>query len=119
MVDYRKYKVWQKSHTLVLEIYKLTLFFPRKEQYNIISQINRAAVSIPTNIAEGCGRQTQKELIRFLYIAAGSAHEMEYLFLLSIDLNYIDNEKYEMLSLKISELKKMLSSLISKIAATL
>jgi len=63
MVDYRKYKVWQKSHQLVLDVYAITSNFPKEEQFNLVSQINRAAVSIPTNIAEGCGRETQKELM--------------------------------------------------------
>lgn len=66
MVDYRKYKVWQRSHNLVLEIYKMARSYPSSEQFNLVSQLNRAALSIPTNIAEGCGRQTQKEFVRFL-----------------------------------------------------
>ncbi len=68
MVDYRNYKVWQRSHKLVLEIYKATRSYPSSEQFNLVSQTNRAALSIPANIAEGCGRQTQKEFVRFLYI---------------------------------------------------
>ncbi|MCK7589592.1 four helix bundle protein [Subsaxibacter sp. CAU 1640] len=119
MIDYRKYKVWQKAHLLVLELYSLTENFPKKEQFNLISQINRSVISIPTNIAEGCGRETQKELIRFLYIASGSAHEMEYLILVSKDLKYIDEFKYEKLSSQIIEIKKMLASLIKKISETL
>ena len=116
MVDYRKYNVWQKAHQLVLELYNVTESFPKKEQFNLISQINRAVVSVPTNIAEGCGRETQKELIRYLYIASGSAHELDYLILLSKDLNYIDGGLYDELSLKITEIKKMLASLIRKIS---
>ncbi len=65
MVDYRNYIVWQKSHRLVIDNYKITAPFPKSEQFNFVSQINRAALSIPTNIVEGCGRETQKELIRF------------------------------------------------------
>ena len=76
MVDYRKYKVWQRSHNLVLEIYKITRSYPSSEQFNVVPQLNRAALSIPTNIAEGCGRQTQKEFVRFLYISSGSVHEL-------------------------------------------
>ncbi|HEU0136946.1 MAG TPA: four helix bundle protein [Flavobacterium sp.] len=115
MIDYRKYVVWQKSHTLVLKVYKTTAEFPKTEQYGIVSQINRAAVSIPTNIAEGCGRETQKELIRYLYISSGSTHELEYLILLSKDLNYISAEEANILFTDISEIKKMLSSLIRKV----
>ena len=65
MVNYKNYKVWEKAHKLVVEIYRITRKFPDSEKFNLISQINRASISIPTNIAEGCGRETQKELIRF------------------------------------------------------
>lgn len=119
MIDYRNYKVWQKSHQLVIDIYKLTETFPKNEQFNLVSQINRAAVSVPTNIAEGCGRETQKELIRFLYISSGSSHELEYLILLSKDLNFIKEEEYNRISNEIIEIKKMLASLIRKINETL
>jgi four helix bundle protein len=119
MIDYKKYNVWQKAHQLVLDLYLLTATFPKTEQFNLISQINRAAVSIPTNIAEGCGRQTQKELIRFLYISSGSTHELEYLILLSTDLEFIEIDKSEKLLSEITEIKKMLASLIRKIDATL
>ena len=118
MIDFRKYRVWQKSHSLVLEIYALTRFFPREEQFGIVSQINRAAVSIPTNIAEGCGRSTQKELIRFLYISSGSAHELEYLIFLSKELGFTKEEIAIEILLKTTEIKKMLSALINKVAAT-
>ena len=65
MGNYKNYKVWEKSHQLVLRVYSLTKVFPKSEQYNLTSQMNKASVSIPTNIAEGCGRETQKEFIRF------------------------------------------------------
>ncbi|MDT0689676.1 four helix bundle protein [Salegentibacter sp. F188] len=85
MVDYKNYKVWQKSHLLVLEIYKTTRDFPSSEKFNMVSQMNRAALSIPTNIVEGCGRETQKEFVRFLHISSGSAFELEYLILVSTE----------------------------------
>lgn len=119
MIDYKKYIVWQKSHDLVLEIYRVTATFPKSEQFNLISQINRACLSIPTNIAEGCGRETQKELLRFLYISSGSAHELEYLLLVSKDLKFIDENLYIKLYTEVNEIKKMLAALIRKIAATL
>ncbi|HET8753760.1 MAG TPA: four helix bundle protein [Salinimicrobium sp.] len=119
MVDYRNYKVWQKAHQLVLDIYTATATFPSSEKFNLVSQINRAAVSIPTNIVEGCGRETQKELIRFLYISSGSAHELEYLVLLSKDLGFMKAEVVEELFSKITEIKKMLASLIRKINTSL
>ena len=119
MVDYRKYKVWQKSHQLVLDVYAITSNFPKEEQFNLVSQINRAAVSIPTNIAEGCGRETQKELIRFLYISSGSAHELEYLLFLSIELKIKAMENTIKILADIDEVKRMLASLIKKISSTL
>ena len=119
MIDYKKYKVWQKSHILVLNIYKLTSSFPDLEKFNLVTQINKAATSIPTNIAEGCGRETQKELLRFLYISSGSAHELEYLIILSRDLNYLENNIAETTLSSILEIKKMLGSLIRKIKSTL
>jgi four helix bundle protein len=114
MIDYKKYIVWQKSHQFVLNVYQVTATFPKSEQFNLISQINRACISIPTNIAEGCGRETQKELMRYLYIASGSAHELEYLLLVSQDLNYIDLNRYNQLNPEIIEIKKMLAALFAK-----
>lgn len=115
MVDYRNYIVWQKSHRLVIDIYKTTSKFPKCEQFNFVSQINRAALSIPTNIVEGCGRETQNELIRFLYISSGSAHELEYLICAATELNFIDNDLSKKLLSEISEIKKMLFALIQTI----
>lgn len=115
MIDYRKYNVWQKSHQLVLKVYSLTKVFPKSEQFNLISQINRAVLSIPTNIAEGCGRETQKELIRFLYISSGSTHELEYLIFVSKELNYINEEEFVFVQAEIESIKRMLASLINKI----
>ncbi|MFY8214653.1 MAG: four helix bundle protein [Flavobacterium sp.] len=119
MVDYRKYKVWQKSHQLVLDVYAITSNFPKEEQFKLVSQINRAAVSIPTNIVEGCGRETQKELIRFLYNSSGSAHELEYLLFLSIELKIKAVENTTKILADIDEVKRMLASLIKKISSTL
>jgi four helix bundle protein len=75
--DFRKLQVWQKSHQLALDIYRLTIDFPKSEQFGLTRQMRRAAVSIPANIAEGCGRETEREFQRFLHIAAGSANELE------------------------------------------
>jgi len=108
-------KVWHKGHKLALEIYKLTAKFPKEENYGLSSQIRRAAVSIPTNIAEGCGRGSVKELKQFLRISMGSASEVEYQILLSYELRYMDRKTYDELSSDIQEIKKMLSSYIVKI----
>jgi four helix bundle protein len=119
MVNYKNYKVWQKAHSLVFDIYKEVNNFPNDEKFNLISQIRRATISIPTNIAEGCGRETQKELVRFLYISSGSAHELDYLILVSSELGFISKEKTKYLLGEIDEIKKMLAALITKIKSSL
>jgi four helix bundle protein len=78
MRDFKEYKVWEKSHYLALEVYRVTATFPKEELYGLTSQIRRASTSIPANIAEGCGRSGNTELARFLQIAMGSASELEY-----------------------------------------
>jgi len=119
MVDYRNYKVWQRSHKVVLNIYSMTKTYPKSEQFGLVSQMNRAAVSVPTNIAEGCGRETQKELIRFLYISSGSAHVLDYLLLVSKELGFIKDAKANELIKEIDEIKKMLAALIRTIQKSL
>jgi len=115
MKDFREMQVWHKGHKLALEIYKLTAKFPKEESYGLSSQIRRAAVSIPTNIAEGCGRGSTKELKHFLRISMGSASEVEYQILLSYELRYMNRKMYDNLNSDIQEIKKMLSSYIVKI----
>lgn len=117
MKDFREMQVWNKGHKLALEIYKLTVGFPREEIYGLSSQIRRAAVSIPTNIAEGCGRGSAKELKQFLKISMGSASEVEYQILLSYELRYMARKTYDNLNSDIQEIKKMLSSYIVKIGS--
>ena len=118
MQDYRKLQVWQKSHNLVLQVYKITKGFPGDERYGLTSQLRRAAVSIPSNIAEGSGRKTQAEFARFLHIAMGSASEVEYHLLLARDLGYVEEDQYRLTSHQVAEIKRMLSGLIQKVATT-
>lgn len=108
MRDFKKLQVWQKSHLLTLEIYKTTSLFPKDELYGLVSQMRRSSSSIPTNIAEGCGRESNIELNRFLTIAKGSASELEYQLLLAKDLNYIDSVTFLSLDEKINEIRKMI-----------
>ena len=89
MKDFRQLKVWEKAHQLALQVYKTTVNFPREELYGLTSQIRRSSMSIPTNIAEGCGRHTDAEFARFLQIAMGSASETEYQLLLARDLEFL------------------------------
>ncbi|MBI5299238.1 MAG: four helix bundle protein [Deltaproteobacteria bacterium] len=117
MKDFRELKIWEKSHKLSLCIYKITKDFPKEELYGLTSQIRRACTSIATNIAEGCGRDSDAELHRFLVIAMGSASEVEYLLLLSNDLNLIHRSNYLQLNEDIIEIKRMLGSFIQKLKA--
>lgn len=115
MKDYKKYKVWEKSHQLTLDVYNATHAFPKEELFNLVSQMKRAAASIPMNIAEGCGRSSDKDFARFLYIALGSANELEYQIILSTELNFINKETGQDLLSKVEEIKKMLTSFIQKL----
>jgi four helix bundle protein len=115
MQDYKELIVWQKSHSLVISIYQSLLSFPKDEAFNLVSQLKRASTSIPTNIAEGAGRFTQKDFASYLQIALGSSHEVEYLILLSKDLGFLNLELYSVHSQNINEIKAMLISLIKKV----
>src|SRR5213594_281895 len=109
MKNFRQLKVWEKSHELALAIYHITALFPREETYGLTSQIRRAASSIPSNIAEGCGRDGDAELARFCTIARGSASELEYQLLLARDLKFIPPNDYEQLAQQAIEIKRMLT----------
>jgi four helix bundle protein len=98
MQDFRDLKVWQRAHQLVLRLYKATATFPDAERFGLISQIRRAAVSIPANIAEGSRRGTDADFARFLRIAIGSASEVDYFVLLARDLRYLAAQEYESLN---------------------
>lgn len=117
MKDFRKLNVWEKSHLLTLEVYKATKSFPKDELYGLTNQMRRASVSIPSNIAEGCGRGSDAELSRFCQISTGSANELEYQILLSHDLGYLENLLYEKLTTMVTEVKRMLTSFIQKLRA--
>ncbi len=115
MKDFRQLKVWEKSHLLALAIYKATKEFPKEELYGFTSQIRRASMSIPTNIAEGCGRNTDREFAQFLQIAMGSASETEYQLILARDLEFLSKDDYEMFHNNVEEVKRMLTSLLKTI----
>jgi len=109
---YTELKVWQKSHKLVLEVFRVTAKFPKEEKYGLTSQMRRASFSIPANIAEGCAKEGDKDFARFLQISLGSANELEYFFLLTRDLHMLGSETYEKLQEQITETRKMLVSFI-------
>jgi four helix bundle protein len=114
-MDYRKLTVWQKSHLLVLALYKLTAKFPQAEMYGLTSQIRRAAVSISANIAEGCARGGDAEFGRFLQISKGSAGELDYHLLLAKDLKLITETEYQKVLPAVDEVRRMLSSFVTKL----
>jgi four helix bundle protein len=115
MRDYRKYKVWELGHQITLEIYKLTQGFPKEEMYGIASQMRRAAYSIPSNIAEGCGGESDAEFKRFLIISQGSANELEYFTVLAKDLGYIEVSISSKFNDKVDKVRRSLNSLIKKL----
>ena len=117
MKDFRQLKVWEKSHQLALAIYKVTKDFPKEELYGLISQIRRSSMSIPTNIAEGCGRFTDADFARFLQMAMGSASETEYQLILARDLDFLPKDSYEKLHSEVEEVKRMLVSLLKTLRA--
>ena len=110
--NYKELKVWQKSYQLCLEIYRITKDFPKVEQYGLSSQIRRAVISVPSNIAEGYGRKTTPDYLRSLYIAYGSCCELETQILLSGDLDYINDDDLKEILEKIGEVERMLKALI-------
>jgi four helix bundle protein len=110
--NYKDLKVWQKSYRVCLDIYKITKGFPEEERYSLISQIRRAAISVPSNIAEGYGRKTTPEYLRSLYVAYGSNCELETHVLLSGDSGYIKAEELKKIQEDIAEVERMLKALI-------
>ena len=115
MQDFRQLKVWERSHALVLELYRATQDFPVVERYGLTSQLRRAALSVPTNIAEGARRANPREYANFLNIAQGSLSETEYLLLVSRDLGYIPAPIAGRYLSESSELLQMLLALRKKV----
>jgi four helix bundle protein len=116
MHKFKELTAWQKSRTLVKEIYDLTKSFPKEEMYGLTSQIRRATISIPTNIAEGAGRRTNPQFLNFLDYALGSTIELENLLILSNDLQFISEENLKKNETKWIEIQKMLYGLMSKLS---
>jgi four helix bundle protein len=112
MGDYRSLRVWEEAHALALEIYRLTRSFPAGEMYGLTSQMRRSAASVPTNLAEGSGRNTPGELKRFCRVSLGSANELDYQLLLARDLGYIDDQGYAVIGDRIDHVKRMLTNLM-------
>jgi len=108
-------KVWQRSHALLLRVYRLTGTFPSDERFGVVAQLRRAMLSVPTNIAEGSKRQSRQEYARFLNVAEGSLAEAEYLLMVSRDLGYLAPEAVGGILGEISEVARMLNNLRVKV----
>jgi four helix bundle protein len=117
MKDFRDLLLWQKAYRLALQIYRVTCDFPKHELYGLVSQVRRACVSVPANLAEGCCRDGDREFARFVQIAMASASELKCLLLLARDLGYLPEAARESLFVNTVEVKKMLASLLSKLNA--
>src|SRR4051812_4467658 len=115
MGDFRNLRVWQRAHQLTLEVYGETRAFPKEEGYRLTNQLRRAAASVPANIAEGCGRNGDAELARFLTIAKGSASELDYLLLLAHDLGYLKPPRYEQLAEEVHGISRMLANFVDRL----
>ena len=108
---YKKLKVWQKAMQLVIHVYKATKDFPKHEQYGLISQMRRSAISVPSNIAEGHGRNSDKEIVRFLDIARGSIYELDTQIEISRQLHFLDTQEFNIIFNLLDEVSRMLSGL--------
>lgn len=114
MRNFRKWNVWMEGVHFVKDIYELFSTFPSNEKYGLISHLQRAAVSIPTNITEGAGRNTEKELKHFLYISLGSSFEVETLIIIAKDLGHITENAQEDIFSQLSVIQKRLNTFIGK-----
>ena len=117
MKEFRELLIWQRSHALTLTVYRATRTFPKEELFGLTSQLRRACASIPANIAEGCARDGDAELKRFLGIALGSACEADYHLILAAELGYLNSTDSAALSAEIMELRRMLGAFIQKLKA--
>lgn len=115
MKTHRDLKVWNDSISFVTKIYQITNNFPKEELFGITSQIRRAAVSIPSNIAKGAARTSKKEFNNFLSIALGSASELETQLIISKNLNYLDIESFNNTTDDLTQIQRMIGGLMKSI----
>ncbi len=113
--NFKELKVWQKARAMVKDIYTITMLFPDTEKYGLISQIRRSAVSIPSNIAEGAGKSSNKDFARFLEISLSSSYELETQLIIAMDLDFIQEAQIHNLLEDLTEIQKMIFGLQSKL----
>ena len=116
MGNFKQLTVWKVAHELAIEVYRATGGFPNSERFGLQSQIRRAATSVPSNIAEGGGRQGDREMARFLLVARGSVAELEYQLLLARDLALLDEATHAELSVRAQRVNRMLLGLARRLA---
>lgn len=112
-MEYKNLDVWIETRKLTKLVYDLTKSYPKEEIFGLTNQMKRSSVSVPSNIAEGCGRNTAKETTHFLFIARGSLFELETQFYLSLDLTYINNEDFKIIANQIILCKKLINGFIN------
>jgi four helix bundle protein len=112
MQDFHNLKVWQKAHALTLAVYRVTSTFPADERFGLIIQLRRTAAAVPTHLADGCGRESDLEFRKALFLAMGSAAQLEYQILLARDLTYLSDPDHSQLSTDVVEVRRMLNGLI-------
>ena len=115
MQDHKKLKAWQEAHKLCLQVYRATADFPNAEKFGLVSQMRRAAVSISSNIAEGCGRSSKADFARFLDIAIGSCCELEAQILISTDLSFFGKGEGESINENVGTVRRMTSGLLGRL----
>jgi four helix bundle protein len=117
MSDYRTLDAWQRAHQLTLAVYRATASYPASERYGLTAQTRRAVTSIPSNSAEGAGRDSDRDFARFVAVAAASSNETEYQLLLARDLGYVTDGTFRAITLEISRVRSMLTRLRQSLAA--
>ena len=117
MQDFRRLQVWEKAHSLAIDVHRVSGTFPKQEGVALVGQLRRSALSIPANIAERAGKPGNTEFRRFLHIAMGSASETDYHLLVARDLGLIELATYKDLSARATQVRRMLSGLIKKVGA--
>jgi len=119
MKPHKNLEAWKLSFEFVKEVYKVTALFPSEEKFGLVSQLRRAAVSVPTNVAEGAARKSKKEFIQFLYVAEGSISELDTLIELSVELNFLSKEASAILFISLENISKRIIGLIKSLESQL
>ena len=112
-MEYTKLEVWVETRKLANLVYDATKKFPKEELFSLTNQLRRCAISIPSNIAEGCGRQTSKDTIHFLHISRGSLYELETQCYLAVDQNYMNTAEFELINIQIQSCKRLINGFIN------